>query len=205
MKPNEYIELVTKTEPTLDDYEKIIKRLTPQSMRLLHAAMGLCTEAGEFLDQLKKHIMYGKELDETNLAEELGDGNWYEAIAINELQRSFESIWERNIAKLKARYGDEFNEDDALNRDLENERNILVTGHSAMFCTHANEVPANCPCDSNCYCKTHTCKVKRLLHFVRDLNYFWCGVKTMDGISSSKLNYNTCKECREAIERQLTL
>ena len=30
----------------------------------------------------------------------------------------------------------------------------------AMFCDHANEVPARCSCDANCYCKTHTCKAR---------------------------------------------
>lgn len=29
---------------------------------------------------------------------------------------------------------------------------------SAMFCDHANEVPARCPCYADCYCKQHTCK-----------------------------------------------
>lgn len=31
----------------------------------------------------------------------------------------------------------------------------------AMFCGHANEVPQSCPCPHNCYCKTHTCKLRR--------------------------------------------
>lgn len=29
---------------------------------------------------------------------------------------------------------------------------------AAMFCDHANEVPMSCPCDSECYCKEHTCR-----------------------------------------------
>lgn len=32
--------------------------------------------------------------------------------------------------------------------------------HSAIFCEHANEVPAHCPCEEYCYCKDHTCKWK---------------------------------------------
>jgi hypothetical protein len=28
----------------------------------------------------------------------------------------------------------------------------------AWACDHANEVPCSCPCASNCYCKSHTCK-----------------------------------------------
>ncbi len=27
-----------------------------------------------------------------------------------------------------------------------------------VFCEHANEVPARCPCEQGCYCKTHTCR-----------------------------------------------
>lgn len=29
---------------------------------------------------------------------------------------------------------------------------------SPMYCEHANEVPMVCPCDDDCYCKSHTCK-----------------------------------------------
>lgn len=29
---------------------------------------------------------------------------------------------------------------------------------SPIFCEHANEVPAVCPCPEGCYCKTHSCK-----------------------------------------------
>lgn len=28
----------------------------------------------------------------------------------------------------------------------------------AWACDHANEVPCSCPCASNCYCKSHTCR-----------------------------------------------
>ena len=29
---------------------------------------------------------------------------------------------------------------------------------SAIYCEHANEMPAKCPCDDDCYCKQHSCK-----------------------------------------------
>lgn len=29
---------------------------------------------------------------------------------------------------------------------------------SAIFCEHANECPQVCPCTSDCYCRSHTCK-----------------------------------------------
>lgn len=29
---------------------------------------------------------------------------------------------------------------------------------SAMYCEHANEMPASCPCPEDCYCKSHSCR-----------------------------------------------
>lgn len=93
--------------------------------RLLHAGVGLATEGGEFLDALKKHIFYGKALDRTNLKEEIGDILWYCAIALDELDSSFEEVQMTNIAKLKARYPEKFTKAQAENRDLSAERKIL--------------------------------------------------------------------------------
>ncbi|MCB0357936.1 MAG: nucleoside triphosphate pyrophosphohydrolase family protein, partial [Bdellovibrionales bacterium] len=95
------------------------------NIRLLHGAIGLATEAGEFLDALKKHIYYGRELDRVNLAEELGDIFWYCAIIADELNVPFAKIMETNIEKLKARYGEKFTEEKAENRNLTVEREIL--------------------------------------------------------------------------------
>jgi NTP pyrophosphatase (non-canonical NTP hydrolase) len=95
---------------------------------LLHASMGLVTEAGEFQDMLKKHVFYGKPLDEVNLKEEIGDVLWYCAIALEALGTDFESVMETNINKLKARYPEKFTEDKAENRDLVKEREILENG-----------------------------------------------------------------------------
>ena len=75
MTPNEYKKKVLMTESS--DYHKIKNRLNPKQIRMLHSSIGLCTEAGELIDQLKKHIYYGRELDEANIKEELGDAMWY--------------------------------------------------------------------------------------------------------------------------------
>ena len=120
----EYIKEAVKSES--NDFEKIRKRLhDTENMRLLHAAIGLCTESGEMQDQLKKHIFYGKELDKINLIEEMGDLFWYLAIMADELNVSFEEIQEGNIKKLKKRYEGKFGETKAKNRDLAAERKIL--------------------------------------------------------------------------------
>ena len=124
MNSSDYIKNAIKTESV--DFMAIEGRLgKKENIRLLHAAMGLSTEAGEFLDSMKKHIFYGKPLDKINLAEELGDLFWYCAIVADEFGIEFEQVMERNIEKLKARYGDRFNEERAENRDLKLEREIL--------------------------------------------------------------------------------
>jgi NTP pyrophosphatase (non-canonical NTP hydrolase) len=116
-----YIELALRTDPSPEQYKIIAERNEqPNMMRLEHALMGIVTEAGELMDQLKKHIVYGKELDLVNLAEECGDVFWYLA----ELESS---IKKTNIAKLKARYPEKFTETDAVVRDLGIERDILDT------------------------------------------------------------------------------
>ncbi len=124
MNSKSYIKDAIKTES--DNFQAMNERLNDDGLkRLLHAGIGLSTEAGEFLDALKKHIFYGKELDKVNLAEEMGDLFWYMAIVADELGFEFEEVMERNITKLKARYGEKFSEEKAENRDLNTERNIL--------------------------------------------------------------------------------
>ncbi len=116
----------------LMDYGPVLERLQNiHTVRLLHAAMGLCTEAGEFMDMLKKHILYGKPLDEVNLKEELGDKLWYTALALDELKSTFDAVMETNIEKLRARYPNKFTESDALNRNLDKERKILEEPRTA--------------------------------------------------------------------------
>ncbi len=129
-----YIELALVTEPPTEKYLESIERINNQQIiRLLHAFIGLETEVGEILDALKKHIFYGKELDVVNLAEELGDLDWYKAIATDALATMLKrdpyeletSIKQTNIAKLKARFPNKFNSTDAIERNLDVERQIL--------------------------------------------------------------------------------
>lgn len=44
-----------------------------------HHVWGVFTEAGELIDQLKKHVYYGKPIDRVNIVEESGDVMWYVA------------------------------------------------------------------------------------------------------------------------------
>ena len=124
MDSKDYVKNAIKTEST--DFAAIGARVqTTENLRLLHAGIGLATEAGEFLDALKKHVFYGKDLDTVNLREEMGDIFWYCAIIADQLDVDFSEVMERNITKLKARYGDKFTEEKANSRDLKTERQIL--------------------------------------------------------------------------------
>lgn len=124
METAEYIKNAIKTESR--DFDAIGNRLSQvENQRLLHGGIGLATEAGEFLDALKKHVFYGKELDRVNLREEMGDIFWYCAIIADELGVDFSEVMARNITKLKARYGEKFSETKANERDLKTERKIL--------------------------------------------------------------------------------
>lgn len=126
MKSEKYLKSALRTES--NDFKSINNRLDNEKIRLLHVAMGIQTEAAEFTDMLKKHIFYGKPLDEVNLKEELFDMTWYIAIALDVLGYTFEEGFKTNIDKLKARYPEKFTEDSANNRDLKVERQILENG-----------------------------------------------------------------------------
>lgn len=124
MNSSQYIKDATRTES--NDFLAIGDRMKDEgTIRLMHGAIGLTTEAGEFIDALKKHVFYGKELDRVNLSEEMGDIFWYLAIIADELEIDFETVMKTNIDKLKARYGETFSKERAEKRDLDSERKIL--------------------------------------------------------------------------------
>jgi len=84
---------------------------------LIHGCMGLMGEVGELIDAFKKHVYYGKQLDLSNVVEELGDIAYYiEAIRQN-LGVDELDILEGNLVKLEKRYpGQVFTESRAIER-----------------------------------------------------------------------------------------
>lgn len=95
------------------------------SEKILHAAIGLCTESGELLEAMYKSKWNGEEFDVVNCKEEIGDIFWYMTILFRELKLDLNEILQTNHDKLLKRYGKKFSEQAANNRDLEAERNIL--------------------------------------------------------------------------------
>jgi NTP pyrophosphatase (non-canonical NTP hydrolase) len=126
MNMDNFINLCLRTE---SDAVPLCSEQYPNTnaSRLLHAAIGLSTESGEFIDALKKHMFYGKELDIVNLHEELGDMLWYMAIAMSVLETNFTTEMQRVIAKLQTRYPEKFNTSEAIVRNLDTERKVLET------------------------------------------------------------------------------
>ena len=112
--PTKYIQFVDEvTSQPSKNHEAFIYRLQElegqefPSERLLTASVGMCAEAGEFTEIVKKIIFQGKPVNEENmfhLKRELGDIMWYVAQACIGLDISLDEVLEMNVEKLVARY-----------------------------------------------------------------------------------------------------
>ena len=87
---------------------------------LRNAAYGLNGEAGEVIDLLKKHEFQGHKLDKEKLIDELGDVQWYIALAAKALDVTLEEIMQHNIDKLIKRYPEGFDKSRSINREENN-------------------------------------------------------------------------------------
>lgn len=118
MKLDDYLEKSSRTFTAPEHFSK-------SQIEELHCIMGLGTEVGELTDAYKRHLFYGTKLDNVNVEEEMGDVLWYLANLMRLKGVDPEKVMQLNIDKLKARYPEKFDSDKAVNRDLENEREIL--------------------------------------------------------------------------------
>ena len=114
-----YSDFVTKvtSEPSMDlnalkaSLDDIESRSDIKTSRLLTAALGLGSEAGEFVEIVKKMILQGKPASEENIfhmKRELGDIMWYWTTACASLGLDPFEVISENQAKLEARYGEKF-------------------------------------------------------------------------------------------------
>ncbi len=103
------------------DTQVQVQRLNPD---VLHAALGLYTEATELLEACLATLQ-GQPFDTVNAFEECGDAEWYLAMLYRALGRTPEAAKAANIAKLRARYPEKFATAQAVQRDLDTERQIL--------------------------------------------------------------------------------
>lgn len=82
----------------------LLASLDPSKAHLIHMVMGICGEAGELLDAVKKHAVYNKPLDIANVVEELGDLEFYIEGLRQELGLGRSETLQANIDKLALRY-----------------------------------------------------------------------------------------------------
>ncbi len=105
---------------TINEYQKLaMTTLNPKLSEkdiLINGVMGLCGEAGEAIDIVKKHLAQGHELDREHLIGELGDIAWYLAETATVLGVDLEEVLQRNIDKLRARYPEGFDTEKSKNR-----------------------------------------------------------------------------------------
>lgn len=96
MTPTEYSKLALRSKS--DTY-------APVKPDLVHGIIGICTEAGELADCLKKMCFHPKKLvDRSKIIDELGDILWYFNLTADSIGATFEEIAKKNIAKLDVRY-----------------------------------------------------------------------------------------------------
>lgn len=104
---------------TINEYQKAALRTAGTNdvdKLLINGAMGLCGEAGEFIDIIKKWQFQGHPLEAEHLIKELGDVAWYLAIAATGAGVTLEYVMRENIEKLKKRYPEGFDADHSLHR-----------------------------------------------------------------------------------------
>ena len=90
-----------------NEYQKLAHFFTvyPEEHKVVYPALGLCGEAGEVADKIKKTIRGDSSLDEVtgSIADELGDVLWYLAILADDLGVDLEDIAKWNVDKLQRR------------------------------------------------------------------------------------------------------
>lgn len=71
--------------------------------KILYAALGLCSEAGEVAGKIKKWIRGDSHLVVEDISKELGDVLWYVSALATDLGLNLSEVAEENIAKLQSR------------------------------------------------------------------------------------------------------
>lgn len=140
--PGKFKELLVDLADTCDDLGVIAgdiglrynesEDLNRLDIRLTHATLGIFTESGEMAELLFSQ-MKGEPIDYVGFSEEIGDVDWYKAILHNVLNVNEPALRQMNIDKLRKRYPEKFNVDEATSRDLPGERSVLEDRYEGAF------------------------------------------------------------------------
>ena len=109
---------------TFNEYQELALRTAKEkgSRLMLECSLGLCGEAGETVELIKKHFFHGHELDKQELKKELGDCAWYLAVLAHSAGIDFADVFTGNIEKLKKRYPEGFSSERSINREEYNDK-----------------------------------------------------------------------------------
>ena len=90
-----------------NEYQKLARSTAvyPEEHKVVYPALGLCGEAGEVADKIKKTVRGDTPLDEVtgSIAMELGDVLWYVAVLADDLGITLDQIANWNVDKLQRR------------------------------------------------------------------------------------------------------
>ena len=90
-----------------NEYQKLARSTAvyPEEYKVVYPALGLCGEAGEVADKIKKTVRGDTPLDEVtgSIAMELGDVLWYVAVLADDLGVELEDVAKWNVDKLQRR------------------------------------------------------------------------------------------------------
>lgn len=125
----------------IDYFYDMVGRLAKplgRDMGIIHAALGVTSEAGEMADAVKANIVYGKPEDRVNVLEEAGDLIFFTQLMLSQYGLNLEDAIKANIAKLDTvRYSEGYSDAEALGRHKDMERDAMAM---AVFGVPADEV-----------------------------------------------------------------
>lgn len=98
---------MNEQEMTLNEYQRGAMETAIYPQPIIYPALGMCGEAGEVADKVKKVLRDNNseftEEKKREIAMEVGDVLWYVATLANDLGYSLEEIAKMNYDKLKSR------------------------------------------------------------------------------------------------------
>lgn len=105
-----------------DAYQQNVLKYAPDHhdylLNVIYAAMGMCGEAGEASELVKKYAYHGHTIDTEHLARELGDVLWYVSYLAHLFGYPLGKIMAMNQEKLAKRYPDgKFDAERSRNRE----------------------------------------------------------------------------------------
>jgi NTP pyrophosphatase (non-canonical NTP hydrolase) len=86
------------------DPVKIRDEISAAKLDAVHMALGVAGESGELVDAIKKWAIYNRDLDITNVKEEIGDLLFYLTGLAELLGIQLTDVIDMNVEKLRKRY-----------------------------------------------------------------------------------------------------